>query len=246
RHMKKTIFLLILSAPATTAMLAQQKTVAKKPVDKAVAAKPKTVTAAPVLKNTQDSLSYAIGLSVANFYKQQGIKNITTAIVTKAINDVNKNAKPLLDEMQAQMCIMNYMQKVKAEKAAPNKQAGAAFLAANKNNPGVVTLPSGLQYQVLKEGAGPKPTISDKVKCHYHGTLIDGTVFDSSVERGQPIELSVGGVIPGWIEALQLMPVGSKWKLFIPSNLAYGDQETGSIKAGSTLIFEVELLDIVK
>ena len=111
---------------------------------------------------------------------------------------------------------------------------------------GVVTLPSGLQYQIIKEGTGPKPTATDKVKCHYHGMLIDGTVFDSSVDRGQPIELSVSGVIPGWTEALQLMPVGSKWKLFIPSNLAYGDQETGAIKAGSTLIFDVELLDIVK
>lgn len=244
-HMKKTVLLIILAASGA-GLSAQQKTVAKKPVAKAVTAKPKTATATPVLKTMQDSLSYAIGLSVANFYKQQDIKNINTTIVTKAINDINKNSKPLLDEMQAQMCIMNYMQKMKAEKAAPNKQAGAAFLAANKNKPGVVTLPSGLQYQIIKEGNGPKPAATDKVKVHYHGTLIDGTVFDSSVDRGQPIELSVGGVIQGWIEALQLMPVGSKWKLFIPSNLAYGDQETGSIKAGSTLIFDVDLLDIVK
>jgi len=121
------------------------------------------------------------------------------------------------------------------------------FLAANKNKPGVITLPSGLQYTVIKEGTGPKPAITDKIRCHYHGTLIDGTVFDSSVERGQPIELEVNHVIPGWTEALQLMAVGSKWKLFVPSNLAYGDQSPGqAIPAGSTLVFDVELLDIVK
>ncbi|MBN9380045.1 MAG: FKBP-type peptidyl-prolyl cis-trans isomerase [Chitinophagaceae bacterium] len=204
--------------------------------------------ATPVsLKTTQDSLSYAIGLSVANFYKQQNITNINTSLVVKAINDVNKKGKVLLDEQQANQCIVNYMQKAKAEKAAGNKKQGEEFLAANKTKPGVITTASGLQYLVLKEGTGPKPGSADKVKVHYHGTLIDGRVFDSSVDRGQPIELSVGGVIPGWTEALQLMSVGSKWKLFIPSNLAYGDQQAGALIApGSTLIFDVELLDIVK
>src|SRR5579872_1911008 len=205
-------------------------------------------TAPPVtLKTTEDSLSYAIGLSVANFYKQQNITNINTALVTRAINDVNKKTKLLMDEEQANKCIVNFMQKAKAEKATGNKKVGQDFLAANKNKPGVVTLPSGLQYQVIKEGTGPKPAITDQVKVHYHGTLIDGRVFDSSIERGEPIELAVNGVIPGWTEALQLMPVGSKWKLFIPSNLAYGDQQAGPmIGPGSTLIFDVELLDIVK
>jgi len=199
------------------------------------------------LKTTQDSLSYAIGLSVANFYKQQNITNINTSLVVKAINDVNKKSKLLLDEQQANQCIVSYMQKAKAEKSAGNKKVGEEFLAANKTKPGVVTTASGLQYTILKEGTGPKPSLTDKVKVHYHGTLIDGRVFDSSVDRGQPIELSVNGVIPGWTEALQLMPVGSKWKLFIPSNLAYGDQQAGPlITPGSTLIFEVELLDIIK
>jgi FKBP-type peptidyl-prolyl cis-trans isomerase FklB len=139
------------------------------------------------------------------------------------------------------------MQKAKAEKASAAKKQGQDFLAANKNKPGVVTTPSGLQYLVLKTGTGPKPALTDMVRVHYHGTLIDGRVFDSSVERGQPIELSVNGVIPGWTEALQMMPVGSKWKLFVPSNLAYGDQQAGPMIApGSTLIFDVELLDIVK
>jgi FKBP-type peptidyl-prolyl cis-trans isomerase FklB len=200
-----------------------------------------------VLKTTQDSLSYAIGLSVANFYKQQNITNVNTALVTRAINDVNRKNKPLLDEQQAQACIVNYMQKAQAEKASGNKKLGIEFLAANKSKPGVVTRSSGLQYIVEKQGAGPKPALTDMVRVHYHGTLIDGKVFDSSVERGQPIELNVNGVIPGWTEALQLMPVGSKWKLFIPADLAYGDRQAGPMIApGSTLVFEVELLDIVK
>ncbi len=205
-------------------------------------------TAAPVsLKTTQDSLSYAIGISVANFYKQQNITNINTALVMRAISDVNKSNKPLLSEEQCNATIVNYMQKAKAEKASGNKKLGLDFLAANKNKPGVVTTPSGLQYMILQAGTGPKPALTDMVRVHYHGTLIDGKVFDSSVERGKPVELSVNGVIPGWTEALQLMPVGSKWKLFIPSNLGYGDQAAGPmIGPGSTLIFEVELLEIIK
>jgi FKBP-type peptidyl-prolyl cis-trans isomerase FklB len=209
--------------------------------------KPATAATPVSLKTTIDSLSYAIGLSVANFYKQQNITNINTALVMRAINDVNKGNKLVLDEQQANQTIVTYMQKAKAEKASVVKKQGQDFLAANKNKPGVVVTPSGLQYLVLKAGAGPKPALTDMVRVHYHGTLIDGRVFDSSVERGQPIELSVNGVIPGWTEALQMMPVGSKWKLFIPSNLAYGDQQAGQmILPGSTLVFDVELLDIVK
>jgi FKBP-type peptidyl-prolyl cis-trans isomerase FklB len=225
------------------AQIAKTTTAAHKPGEAG-----KTMTSSVVvLKNTQDSLSYAIGLSVANFYKQQNISNINTALVTRAINDVNKKGKMLMDEQQANTCLINYVQKAKSEKAAGNKKLGEDFLAANKNKPGVVSLPSGLQYQVIKAGTGPKPAITDQVRVHYHGTLIDGRVFDSSVERGQPIELSVNGVIPGWTEALQLMPVGSKWKLFVPSNLGYGDQQAGPMIApGSTLVFDVELLDIVK
>jgi FKBP-type peptidyl-prolyl cis-trans isomerase FklB len=236
----KIFFVSTLCALATLPAIAQTRKPA--PVHKPAAA------GTPVaLRNSQDSLSYAIGLSVANFYKQQNITNINTSLVMRAINDVNKNARLMLDEQQANATIMNYMQKMKAEKAAGNKKLGQDFLAANKNKPGVVTTASGLQYTILKEGTGPKPALTDQVRVHYHGTLIDGRVFDSSVDRGQPIELSVNGVIPGWTEALQLMPVGSKWKLFIPSNLAYGDQQAGPMIApGSTLIFDVELLDIVK
>ncbi|HVM89690.1 MAG TPA: FKBP-type peptidyl-prolyl cis-trans isomerase [Puia sp.] len=210
-----------------------------------------THTASPVsaqqaLKNQADSLSYAIGLSVAGFYKEQGITNVNTAIVAKAINDVLKNNKPLLNDQQANSCIINFIQKEKSAKAAPNKKAGDSFLAQNKTKPGVVTLPSGLQYQVLQEGTGVKPVATDKVKCNYQGSLIDGTVFDASAQHGGPIEFNVSGVIKGWTEALQLMPVGSKWRLFVPSDLGYGDQGSGPIQPGSTLIFDVELLEIVK
>lgn len=244
--MKKYVLLAFAVLPAT-AMLAQS-TAKKKPVaaTKKPAAAAAPTASAPVLKNAADSFSYAIGLSIASFYKAQGISNINNTLVLKALSD-SKVDKALLNEQQVNNCIVGYMQKANSEKANPNKKAGLAFLAENKKKPGVVALPSGLQYQVIKEGTGPKPGIEDQVKVHYHGTLIDGTVFDSSVERGEPIKLGLKNVIPGWTEALQLMPVGSKWKLFIPSDLAYGDNPAGpKIQGGSTLIFDVELIEIVK
>ena len=213
--------------------------------------------AATVFKSQNDSLSYSIGMSLANFYKQQGITNINTAMLDRAINDIKKG-KTLLTEEQMTACVNNFIQTKQASRNEEsrkanagileiNHKAGEAFLAANKTKPGVTTTASGLQYQIIKEGTGPKPLPTDKVKCHYHGTLIDGTVFDSSVDRGEPIDFPVTGVIQGWVEALQLMPVGSKWKLFLPSNLAYGDNAAGpKITPGSTLIFDVELLEIVK
>jgi FKBP-type peptidyl-prolyl cis-trans isomerase FklB len=241
-NVSKTIFASTFCLSAALSVLAQTT-----PTKTTTVHKTGTGAAPVTLKTTQDSLSYAIGLSVANFYKQQNITNINTAVVTRAINDVNRKNKLLLDEQQAQACIVNYMQKAQSEKAEGNKKLGLEFLAANKSKPGVVTRLSGLQYIVEKQGTGPKPALTDMVRVHYHGTLIDGKVFDSSVERGQPIELNVNGVIPGWTEALQLMPVGSKWKLFIPADLAYGDRQAGPMIApGSTLVFEVELLDIVK
>jgi len=201
----------------------------------------------PILKTANDSLSYALGMSAGNFYKQQGMANINTALCTRGMNDVVKNAKPLFSDQQVNSIIMAYVQKENAAKAADNKKAGAAFLEANKNKPGIIALPSGLQYMVLKEGTGAKPTATDKVKCNYEGSLIDGTVFESSYKNGQPVDFTVNGVIHGWTEALQLMPVGSKWRLFIPSDLAYGDQQASQlIKPGSTLIFDVELLEILK
>ncbi|HEY6902538.1 MAG TPA: FKBP-type peptidyl-prolyl cis-trans isomerase [Puia sp.] len=240
-NLSKQLLLSAFFVSAGLSVLAQTKSAT--PVHKPAG----TAAAAASLKSGQDSLSYAIGLSVANFYKQMNITNINAAMVTRAINDVNKKGKQLMTDQQADACMRDFIMKNKADKASGNKKIGQDFLAANMKKPGVVALPSGLQYSIVKAGTGPKPSLTDVVKVHYHGTLIDGRVFDSSVERGEPIELAVNGVIPGWTEALQMMPVGSKWKLFIPSNLAYGDQQAGQLIApGSTLIFDVELLDIVK
>ncbi|MBC6493068.1 FKBP-type peptidyl-prolyl cis-trans isomerase [Flavihumibacter stibioxidans] len=241
--MRKTLFTSGLVLAAVISMAQAKKTTAK-PVAKPIS---KPTPPAPLMKNATDSVSYAIGMSLASFYKEQGITNVNPSLVTRALNDAMKGQKTLLTEEQMNMSISNYLQQLKKEKAAAAKKAGEEFLAANKTKPGVVTLPSGLQYLVVTEGTGPKPALTDKVKCHYHGTLIDGTVFDSSVDRGQPIDFPVNGVIRGWVEALQLMPAGSKWKLFIPSDLAYGDNQAGAkIAPGSTLIFDVELIEIVK
>lgn len=153
----------------------------------------------------------------------------------------------MMNEEQVNSCIMGFIQEAKSEKASGNKKEGESFLAENKSKQGVTTTASGLQYSVITEGTGPKPTGDDQVRVHYTGTLLDGTIFDSSVQRGEPIVLGLRNVIAGWTEALQLMPVGSKWKLFIPSHLGYGDNGAGAmIKPGSTLIFDVELLEIVK
>jgi FKBP-type peptidyl-prolyl cis-trans isomerase FklB len=240
-NVSKTILVFACSLAFAISAEAQTATHSTSPAHKTTT----PASAALSLKTENDSISYAIGVSLANFYKQQNISNINTAILVKAVKDVEAN-KPILSEQECQSTLMTYVQKQQAEKALGNKKLGQDFLAANAKKPGVVTLPSGLQYQILKEGTGPKPKLTDMVRVHYHGTLTDGRVFDSSVDRGQPIELNVNGVIPGWTEALQLMPVGSKWKLYIPSNLAYGDRQAGQMIApGSTLIFDVELLDIV-
>jgi FKBP-type peptidyl-prolyl cis-trans isomerase FklB len=250
--MKRTSLFIVTCFAAATVIGQTQKPAAGKPATKSATAKPGT-TAKPktgggtsvAMKSSIDSFSYALGLSMANFYKQQGITDINNQMMLKAINDV-KNGKPALNEQQANACIMGHMQAARSAKASGAKKAGQAFLAQNKTKAGVVTLPSGLQYQVLREGTGPKPTINDQVKCHYVGSFIDGQEFESSYKNNQPATFGVGGVIRGWTEALQLMPVGSKWKLFIPSDLGYGDADNGPIAGGSTLVFEVELLEIVK
>jgi FKBP-type peptidyl-prolyl cis-trans isomerase FklB len=234
---KKYLFIGALGCLCTQGF-SQTKPTPKKPVAKAA-------VKAPVLKTRIDSVSYGIGVSIAENLKAQGLENVNTAVLAKAIQETLKNQPQILSKEQIDMSISNYLQQLKAEKTAKNREAGLKFLAENKTKPGVVTLPDGLQYQILKEGNGPKPTANDKVKTHYHGTLIDGTVFDSSVDRGQPISFPVNGVIKGWTEALQLMPVGSKWRLFIPSKLAYGDRGAGpKIGPGAALIFDVELLAI--
>jgi len=236
--MKKYIFLITLIM-GYSRLFAQSN---KNPTSKEKSGK-QTLT----LSNQTDSLSYSIGIMVASFYKQQGITTINESLVNKAITDKMKGDSTLLSEQQCNQVLMSFIEKTKAEKASVAKKQGAAFLAENKTKPGVVTTASGLQYVVLKEGTGPKPAVTDKVKCDYEGRLIDGTVFDSSIKQGKPIEFAVNGVIPGWTEALQLMNTGSKYRLFIPSSLAYGDQQMGpDIKPGSTLIFDVDLIEIVK
>ena len=194
-----------------------------------------------------DKVSYALGLSIGNNFQNSGIKDLQVEDFIKGLTDVMDEKQPAITYDEAKEVINEYFIKLQKEKTEINKKAGEEFLHINKGRAGVVELPSGLQYQVLKHGNGAKPSATDKVTCHYHGTLINGTVFDSSVQRGQPAVFGVNQVIPGWVEALQLMPVGSKWRLFIPSNLAYGEHGAGEmIEPNSTLIFDVELLDIVK
>ena len=194
-----------------------------------------------------DKISYALGLSIGNNFQSSGIKDLQVEDFTRGLMDVLTDAKPAISYDEAKSVINAYFVKLRQEKMVLNKEAVEEFLRINKHKAGVVELPSGLQYEVLKMGTGAKPTAKDKVKCHYHGTLINGTVFDSSVQRGTPAVFGVSKVIPGWVEALQLMPVGSKWRLFVPSNLAYGEHGAGEIiEPNSTLIFDVELLDIVK
>lgn len=193
-----------------------------------------------------DKISYALGLSIGNNFLTSGIKKVDSKDFVQGLEDVLKGAQPQMTYDEAKDVINDFFSKLQAERLELNKKAGEEFLTINKNKAGVVTLPSGLQYEILKKGEGKTPTATDQVECHYHGTLIDGTVFDSSVQRGTPATFGVNQVIPGWVEALQLMPVGSKWRLFIPSNLAYGEAGAGqAIEPNSTLIFDVEVLKIV-
>jgi FKBP-type peptidyl-prolyl cis-trans isomerase FklB len=201
------------------------------------------VKSVKLLKNLTDSASYAIGLSVANFYKQQGFKNLNTALIAKAVNDVqSKGGQPLMNEVEANEAIMFYIN----PKLRENIEAGKAYLAANKKRPGIKTTASGIQYEVINDAQGPKPAVTDTVVVNYVGTLIDGIEFDNSTKSGKPIEFPLNRVIKGWTEGLQLIPVGAKYKLYIPYNLAYGVNDNGPIPGGSALIFEVELLQIKK
>jgi FKBP-type peptidyl-prolyl cis-trans isomerase FklB len=216
-------------------------------VKKPTATKPtasKAVVPTTLLKTLNDSASYAIGLSIVNFYRHQGITNLNTAVISRAIQDVVNNKSLLLSDDQANDAMMKLIGQQQEAKSKPNIDAGQKFLAQNKNKPGVKTTASGLQYEVLREGTGPKPALNDSVEVHYAGTLINGTEFDNSYKRGQSISFAVTGVIKGWTEALQLMSAGSKYKLYIPYQLGYGTNNVGSIPAGSTLIFEVELLNV--
>lgn len=211
-----------------------------------------TKTAAPlVLKTPKDKASYAIGQNIGKAMKKDSV-DIDTSILARGIKDAVTGAKPALTDQEAQAALQAFQIEMKAkmeakaaEMGAANKQAGDTFQAQNKAKPGVTTTASGLQYKVLSTGTGPKPSAADTVICQYRGTLIDGKEFDSSYKRGQPAQFPVTGVIKGWTEALQMMPVGSKWQLVLPPSLAYGDRGAGpDIGPNSTLVFEVELVGI--
>lgn len=202
-------------------------------------------------KTLEQKVSYGIGLNIGNQLKQDDLK-LDVKLLSEGIADALSGAEPKISPQELQAAMMEFQQQMQAKmmaKAAAagteNKTAGDKFLAENKQAEGVKVTDSGLQYKVLTEGDGPMPKATDKVKTHYRGTLLDGTVFDSSYDRGEPVTFPVNGVIPGWTEALQLMKVGSKWKLFIPSELAYGERGAGQmIGPNQTLVFEVELLGI--
>lgn len=199
------------------------------------------------MKDTRDSVSHSLGLLIGQNLKDQGFGELNFQILAQSLQAAIAKTIPQSDLMAANAQVQKYQTEMQSSKGDKAKKEGEKFLEENKKRKGVVTLPSGLQYEILKQGSGPKPTATDKVKTHYHGTLIDGTVFDSSVERNDPATFGVNQVIKGWTEALQLMPVGSKWKLFIPYNLAYGERGAGGkIGPYSALIFEVELLSIEK
>lgn len=240
------------TAPAKT----QSTTPAKSQPSPAAspAATPKSETPSP-FTNEKDKVSYALGMNIASSLganlKRQNV-DVNTDVLLQALKDGLTGGKTLMTEEEAQNTLRQFMaelqqkQEAKMKEAADaNKKEGDAFLAANKSKPGVVTLPSGLQYKIIKEGTGPKPAATDSVVCNYRGTLINGKEFDSSYKRGEPATFPVSGVIKGWTEALQLMPVGSKWELYIPPDLAYGARGAGAdIGPNSTLIFEIELLSI--
>ncbi len=184
-------------------------------------------------------------MSMATQLMQTGLENLDVEAFVKAFTEIMKKEEPSMSLEEASQHIQAYFSAKQNEMLEKNKQAGQEFLAENTKQENIVTLPSGLQYEIITEGDGAIPTATDTVQCHYHGTLIDGTVFDSSVQRGEPAVFGVTQVIKGWVEALQLMPVGSKWRLFVPSDMAYGEQGAGDIiQPNSTLIFEVELLGI--
>ncbi len=242
----KHFILLSVSSMLNCLVFAQQKkTAAAKP--KTAAAKTVTANqAAPLLKTSLDSLSYAIGVLDGNFFKMQGVNSCNQNLVGYGFNDALNN-KSLLTTQQADQVVRKELQKLIHKKIQPNIDEGNKFLAENKKRKEVQVTASGLQYEVLQQGTGGKPADTSVVKVHYEGFLLNGKKFDSSRDRGEPASFSLNQVIPGWTEGVQLMQIGSKYKFYIPYQLCYGEQGAGeSIPGGSALVFEVELLEIVK
>jgi FKBP-type peptidyl-prolyl cis-trans isomerase FklB len=201
-------------------------------------------TGSKLLKNLRDSASYAAGLQLVKDFRDFDITNLNSAVVSKAVSDLQQKKQPVLRDSIANLAAVKYRSKLQEEKNNATIEAGKKFLDENKKRPSVKVTNSGLQYEILTQGTGPIPTVKDKISCHYAGSFIDGTEFENSYKTGQPVSFYVTQVIQGWTEALQLMPVGSKWKLYIPYDLAYGPGQYHSIPGGSTLIFEIELLGI--
>ena len=239
-------------APASGAKSAPASPTQKAPDAKTGTTDPKKNSAPLALETQKDKVSYAVGINLGRGIHKEAV-DVDPEILARGLRDGLSDAKPQMtdEEVQAtlselQKQVTAHQQELRQQAVEKNKKAGEAFLAANKDKPGVVTLASGLQYKIIEPGTGPKPTASDSVVCNYRGTLIDGTEFDSSYKRGQAATFPVGQVIKGWTEALQLMPVGSKWQLFIPADLAYGERGTngGPIGPNETLVFEVQLVSI--
>jgi FKBP-type peptidyl-prolyl cis-trans isomerase FklB len=245
--MKKTALCLMAVVTVSFALNAQTKPAPKPAPKTTIKPTAKSVSTTPVFKNGVDSFSYAVGVNIAKSMKEQGVTAINGTLMQKAINDVLSGKETLLNDEQCNSTLQQKMQEFAAKKSSAKKAEGEAFLAFNKTRNGVTTLPSGLQYEILKAGEpnGIKPTAIDTVVVHYVGTLIDGTKFDASTDRGEPATFPVGGVIRGWTEILQQMTRGASWKVYIPSELAYGDRGAGgTIAPGAALIFEINLLDI--
>ena len=193
-----------------------------------------------------DKFSYGLGMGIGQNLASMGVANMNIEDFVKGIKDVLSGAKTEISHSEAQAVVNEHFQKLAEEAYAQNKASGETFLAENAKKEGVTTLPSGLQYQVITEGTGKKPSATDRVQCHYEGTLIDGTIFDSSIKRGEPAVFGVNQVIKGWVEALQLMQEGAKWRLYIPYDMAYGEHGAGEmIPPYSTLIFDVELIKVL-
>lgn len=237
---RKIALAFLMISPALA--IAQSKKL-DKPAPKKVTATPKVSTLQ--LKTENDSLSYAFGITIAEFLKSQDVHHVNGELLAKAVEQSLQNQPALLTANDANMIIQTLSQKQMMKKSAAEKAAGEKFLADNAKKPNIHVTASGLQYEILKDANGAKPGPDDTVSVHYKGSLLNGFEFDNSYKRGQPLEIPVKGVISGWVEALQMMPVGSKWKLYIPASLGYGDFGAGAnIPGGATLIFEVELLGI--
>jgi len=233
--MKKTILLLLTVVAFSFSLLAQNNN------------RTDGTQTAAILKNSIDSFSYAAGFNIATSMKQQGVTEVNAAIVQRAMEDVLTNRAVLLNEQECNMTLQQKLQEFAQKKMQVERERGQAFLGENKKRNGVISLPNGLQYEVMKLGErnAPLPKLNDTVVVHYSGTLIDGTKFDASTDRGEPATFALTDVIRGWTEILQLMPKGSKWKVFVPGDLAYGERGRGPvIGPNATLVFEIELLDI--